>query len=428
MTNHDREERTLDLPDNTTLPFFAYGIFKPGQLAYSKIKNLVDNHSDDVEINYEMRIRDGVPILINKEEDYYLTKGSLITFREDKKKWAYKIISRSLLRKLYEWDSIKIDGKTVNILFGVNPDNGSSYIEGNERFNFNGKDDPFFAEALKLIERNLNSSKFSWHEEDFFELQMNYMLLWSAIERYSSLKYNKRKKKWNNEKFSEEKAFREGIKRYKDTRHQPVYSTEDLKVHEFNADEPYETLKYYYTLRCNVVHRGKSMHGDYYMLKTATEELLELFKDVLKDTFDYEVKDFNSGKNIKMGVNMDYDFKKLEDNLYELLNKLFYQNYYERDEIKVTEDLLEQQEALFVPFGYLSYFLVIEDEKPVLYVEVATRMGIEHAIGFVDENGDEGYDLTDGGPKDIIEKFKNQLQKVKKFEEIKMPKNKIKEK
>ena len=288
MTYNDyNEERTLDLPDDIDLPFFAYGIFKPGQLAHSKIRNLVDNHSDNVEIHYEMKIRDGVPILIDKESDYYLTKGSLITFKEDKKKWAYKIISRSLLRKLYEWDTVEIDGKTVNILFGVDPDNGSNYIEDNyQRISYDGKKDPFFDEALKLIERNLNSIEFSWKPESFFELQMNYMLLWSAIERYSSLKYNKRKKKWNNEKFADEKAFKEGIKRYEDTRHQPVYSTEDLKIHEFNADDPYETLKYYYTLRCNVVHRGKSMHGDYYMLKTATKELSEIFNDILNDTFD----------------------------------------------------------------------------------------------------------------------------------------------
>lgn len=74
---------------------------------------------------------------------------------------------------------------------------------------------------------------------------------------------------------------------------------------------------------------------------------------------------------------MNYDFEKLEDNLYELMNKLFSQNYYKRDEIKLTEELLKKQEALQVPMGFLSYFLVIEDEKPVLYVHVATRMGAD---------------------------------------------------
>ena len=122
--------------------------------------------------------------------------------------------------------------------------------------------------------------------ENFYELQMNYMLLWSAIDRYSNLKYNKRKDSWNHERLAKEKAFKKGIMKFKDENHRPVYSTKDLIMHEFNEDEPEDTLEYYYTLRCNVVHRGKAMTGDYDMLKQATEELLEIFKDILKNAFD----------------------------------------------------------------------------------------------------------------------------------------------
>ena len=124
---------------------------------------------------------------------------------------------------------------------------------------------------------------------------------------------------------------------------------------------------------------------------------------------------------------MKYDFKKLEDNLYELLNKLFHQNYYERDEIIITEELLKQQEALHMPFGFLSYFMVIEDEKPVLYVNVATRIDV-NSIGFVDENGDEGYDVYFGDYPEIVEKYNKALKKVKRFKGLKMPKSKMKNK
>ena len=288
MRYDDRnEDKNLDLPDDTTLPFFAYGIFKPGQLAYSKIKNHVDEHIDDIEINYEMMIRDGVPILIDRKSDYHQTKGSLITFKEGRKEKAYGYISETILRKLYEWKTIEIDGNPINILFGVDPRNGSNYIEDpHERVSFNGKNDPFFHEAVDMIERNLNSIEFSWDIENFFELQMNYMLLWSAIDRFSSLKYNEQTKGKNYKRFSKEKAFKHGIKKYRDKRHLPVYSTDTLQLHEFNADNPYETIFYYYTFRCNVVHRGKAMTGDYHMLETAAKELMEIFKNILKDTFD----------------------------------------------------------------------------------------------------------------------------------------------
>lgn len=82
MSDNNDEKRTLDLPDDVDLPFFAYGIFKPGQLAHSKIKNHVDECIKDIEINYRMKIRDGVPILIDGKSDYNHTRGSLITFKK----------------------------------------------------------------------------------------------------------------------------------------------------------------------------------------------------------------------------------------------------------------------------------------------------------------------------------------------------------
>lgn len=287
MTNNF-EYRTLELPDDISLPFFAYGIFKPRQVAYSKIKNHVDaNKIRPVKVNYLMKHRDGVPILVDGEREYHNTEGTLLTFRPGHENDAYHTIARTLSEKLYEWKIIMINGKEVNALFGVNPDYGSDDIESRaERINFNGKNDPFFDDALRLIEKNLNSNSHSSGLEPFFELQMNYMLLWSAIERYSSIKYNKSKGE-NIRRFAKQKAFREGIKKFEDEYHHPVFSTDDLKMHEFNADDENETIYYYYTFRCNIVHRGKSMRSDYVMLKQATEELLEIFKDVLKDTFDY---------------------------------------------------------------------------------------------------------------------------------------------
>ena len=202
---------------------------------------------------YQMKLRDGVPILIDNQRDYNQTKGYIITFKKARKD---RLIKQSAIRYLYEWKTIEINGNDVNILFGVDPENGSDHIEDpKERVSFNGKNDPLFKEALELIEKNLNTDKNSHKIKSFFELQMNYMLLWSAIDRFSSLKYNKQYKSWNNEKFSKERAFKEGIKKYGNEPHILVYSTEDLVVHEFNAKDPLETIKYYYTLRCNVVHR-----------------------------------------------------------------------------------------------------------------------------------------------------------------------------
>lgn len=279
------KKEKLDIP-KTSLPLFAYGIFKPGQLAYSKIKEHVnENNLKNIKIDYEMKYRDGVPILTNKSKEYH-TKGVLITFKESHEKKAYEIISETFLKELYRWETIKIENQKVNVLFGVKPNKGSDNINYRDKFNFNGEKDPLFSEAIELIEENLNLNKKMESIESFFELQMNYMLLWSAIDRYSTLKYNNEYKGENNKDFANEEAFIEGIKKFKDNTHEPVYSSEDLNQRKFFEDDHEKTINYYYTFRCNVVHRGKGEpEKDYKKLRQATEELLEIFKDVLKNTF-----------------------------------------------------------------------------------------------------------------------------------------------
>ena len=53
----------------------------------------------------------------------------------------------------------------------------------------------------------------------------------------------------------------------------------------FHPNDSYRTINYYYTFRCNVVHRGKASISDYRMLETVTKELLEIFKNALEDTW-----------------------------------------------------------------------------------------------------------------------------------------------
>lgn len=284
MTYDNNENRTLDMPD-IALPFFAYGIFKPGQLAYSKIRNHVYK-TEDVEIKYGMRIRDGVPILIDDEKDYFRTNGVIMTFRQGQEEQSYRIISKTLLAKLYEWKVIEIDGVYVNVVFGVNPKKGSNFIEDSrQRVSYDGKENPLFSDALDLIERSLNQERNPYRIESFFELQMSFMMLWSAINRFSSLKYNQKFEIENYKKFARQKSFRHSIKQFEDRRHEPIYSTDDLEIHEFDAEDPIKTLFYYYTFRCNVVHRGKTAGEDYDKVEQATRELLLIFGNVLSDAF-----------------------------------------------------------------------------------------------------------------------------------------------
>ena len=41
LNNNEKKDKKFDKQPDSNLPFFAYGIFKPRQIAYSKIKDLV---------------------------------------------------------------------------------------------------------------------------------------------------------------------------------------------------------------------------------------------------------------------------------------------------------------------------------------------------------------------------------------------------
>ena len=167
---------------------------------------------------------------------------------------------------------------------GNNSDLGSSDIDM-KIGNYHGEQDPFFKEAIKLAEKELTNEWNGMKDiEGFLKLQMSYMLLWASIERYCSLKYDNYGSKIN--KLSKDKLFTENLKKYVNGEERKVFSADDLKEYTLNPEKPYESVRYYYTIRCNVVHRGKIIYNDEKMLRQSLKELLEIFKDVLKNSFD----------------------------------------------------------------------------------------------------------------------------------------------
>ena len=277
----DNQCRQLKKP-NTKLPFFAYGIFKPGQIAYSKISDL-DFEMKEATVNYSMRQRDGVPILL-REKNKGHTRGCLYDFNDGEN--AYNIICQTMSPALYQWGTIDVEGEKANVLFGLKPDSGSDSIEDAcDRECFDGRNDPIFKEGIQLIRKNLDEEDFDW-EEGFFKLQMNYMLLWSAIDRYCKLKYNMGSEHENRLELAKEGNFIDALRKIEDTRaYRPIFSTDDLIRRSFDVSNPKYCINYYYTLRCNIVHRGKTSIRDLRLLKKATADLLEIFEYILDETF-----------------------------------------------------------------------------------------------------------------------------------------------
>ena len=83
--------------------------------------------------------------------------------------------------------------------------------------------------------------------------------------------------------------------------------------------------------------------------------------------------------------------------------------------LKKLKGIIEKEEAFYISFGWIYYFLVIEDEKPVLYANACSRMDLD-IIAFIDENGSEEYSLWEGKNPEIRSKYNKHTRKVKRFD------------
>jgi hypothetical protein len=170
------------------------------------------------------------------------------------------------------------------VLLGEREQRGSTDIE--DLREWDGKDDPLFKYGLKEVEAILNdNSNFDWEYKSLFRLQMAYILLWSAIERYASLKYllgdEVCKKIFQ---IAKEKSFIESLKKNVSSV-RTVFSAVDLEKYTLDPNNPEKSIRYYYQIRSNAVHRGKAVTCDFDIIKSSLEELLAIFKDLLEEAF-----------------------------------------------------------------------------------------------------------------------------------------------
>ena len=82
------------------------------------------------------------------------------------------------------------------------------------------------------------------------------------------------------------------------------------------------------------------------------------------------------------------------------------------DEELIREELFDMKEIIEVPFGSIIYFLGLEDENPVLYVEIASRMGSDD-LYVIKEDSYDCYDIYDGYPPEIKDKYFGHLKNIK---------------
>ena len=276
--------KNLNPPLNHKLPFLAYGSFKPGELRFNLIKQFVVE-TKPTKVYGLMKEKDGVPIFYTTKTKSYAWfdyAAYEIHFKKGQEQQAYQIISENEPNTYYTW----VNFQGANIL------EGKSRLRGLEEFmdqTWSFKHDPYFSQGLlacKEIRKGSSSKMPELHQEyfDFFCNQSAFMLLWTIIERFCTLKYgnispNEKLKslytdpeiKWD---------FVHDIVKRNDSIVRSDREKDQLKLN--SASSIKKILEYYYGLRSNMVHRGKNVFGDINRISDAFDELYQLVEAIIK--------------------------------------------------------------------------------------------------------------------------------------------------
>ena len=282
-------------PNDFKLPYFAYGLLKSNELAHQKIATFLEDGPEKAVINGSLWVRDGLPLLeyeANNKENEVI--GQILTFRKGSWISAYEMVCAFEPEGQYRWSTIKISqGYIVNVRVGRSPDRRSVYYNEKE---WRGKKDPVFTIAMNVIKERMAESKeiaFSNQnpEEDdwkhVFNLQMAYLLLWSAIERYCAHAIGENPNHNSlQDKIIEDHVFIAALEKVLDkTEKREIYDHRNIN-RNFILDkhDPAESISYYWTIRNNAAHNSKGSWYDGEILRTSLNELFNIFQIVLNQT------------------------------------------------------------------------------------------------------------------------------------------------
>lgn len=275
----------MGIPQDLALPFHAYGIFKSGEISFHCIKECIQTVKDDVALPFRLYIRDGIP-LVDANDRSDTTVGCLIQFNSGSEKEAYERIASLEPEKYYFWSMTEVDGQKVNFLAGKSPQKGSVLAESND---WDSWGDPLFTEVFDIVARASEVNTVDITGRAFIELQMLYLLIWTSVERFASLRYGfrgdsviaKLHKLANSLEFSN--ALNDTFCGVTNKKIRKVYSSDSVeKVYKWNPKKPVETIDFYYQVRCNIAHRGKAAISDANLVKDCIKEMTDIFKHLLK--------------------------------------------------------------------------------------------------------------------------------------------------
>ena len=277
------------MPESVKLPCFVYGLLKPGELGFRRLKEFVSGVPVEAAIAGKLWIRDGLPLLEILAGGR--VGGYLLRFDEARARGAYDQIAKFEPKEHYKWEVVQVlqQEECANVLVGKRPKVGA---EESEFGRWTSEDDPVFTEGIAEVRAVLEKhghafgSRITGAEwRRLFRLQMAYLLLWSAIERYAALSYGPGLKPGQRvTKLGEDPLFASALARQVDREDTVVSSEDPSEEHALSVSAPVHSANYFYKVRSNLSHRGKGAWREGEKVRLALRDLLEIFGMMLKES------------------------------------------------------------------------------------------------------------------------------------------------
>jgi len=280
--NDNQLKSDMPMPEDPTLRFFSYGIFRPGQLGFLQLKDLTEKAEPDAVDGWSLWLRQGMSVLVRAEDGCDRAQGTVLTFERGHEMGAYRVICKMQPQYHYVWEGplVTQGGARVNCLVGRVDEERPHTVPGlSEQLPFDFQKDKFHDEALRFLTeqgKKLLHTFQGW--DSLFQLETLYILLWSSIERYLMMRYLLNGDISDKLRLMSQDAFlQQVLDNTPISPHVTRRSDNPSFARASRSDKAFDLLLYYYQIRCNLVHHGKE-GDDYGLLYDAFNELLPAFK------------------------------------------------------------------------------------------------------------------------------------------------------
>ncbi len=271
------------IPNKELSYFFAYGIFRPGEIPFLGIDKYVSQITK-ITIKGKLLVRDGIILIINGNENI---KGFLLEFKNNQKDKAYDHIMGLEPMDLFAWAEGEFETIKFNILTARKEEKNTRYLD--VFFDYpTTKNDPYFIEGIEKLKKYSNSIPDKFHDniDHVFDIQMRYLFLWIIFERFLLLRYGFGKHVTPRlKKISEDPIFKKALIKYVNTdlpNRTVFYAGSGEDSVSLDPKNELDSINYYYKIRNNITHRGKiEKENDFMIIKNSFIELLKIVDEII---------------------------------------------------------------------------------------------------------------------------------------------------